>query len=152
MSRSSSGSCSWVPWWLELACRASFLTKRKHCQKSSIPGWKCRQNSSVSPGIDAKNLPYLNENTGKILPYHQKSMLKIFHTTRDFFCQWNQGALHLRLSMSTSMLMRNLPSQVRMSLKTAKQLYTRKKNALSQHIEDIQRLLNDQSVGIKRLE
>ena len=50
------------------------------------------------------------------------------------------------------MLLRNLPSQVRMSLKTAKQLYTRKKNALNQHIEDIQRLLNDQSVGIKRLE
>ena len=39
-----------------------------------------------------------------------------------------------------------------MSLKTAKQLYKSKKNALNQHMDDIQRLLSDQSVGVERLE
>ena len=43
-------------------------------------------------------------------------------------------------------------SEIRLSLKAVKQLYTRKKNALNQRIEGIQRLLNDQSVGIERLE
>ena len=38
-----------------------------------------------------------------------------------------------------------------MSLKTAKQLYKSKKNALNQHMDDIQRLLSDQSVGVEGL-